>query len=128
MDKFEHNPLGHSWTESGQWWREPQDIALAHTPAFAQRFFSLVFNEFPVLINSVVFWRWSVQPEHLYAIFNLSGGEFGVQIDPNLEYIMVWGEDENAEYGNWGCDPVIIAVEHVRTLVWWFENLSNTVK
>jgi hypothetical protein len=36
MDKFEHNPFGKSWMQSGQWWSEPQDTALAHTPAFAQ--------------------------------------------------------------------------------------------
>jgi hypothetical protein len=36
---------------------QPQDIALADTPEFSQRFFAEVFNEFPALATSVVFLR-----------------------------------------------------------------------
>ena len=72
MDKFpEHDPRsGHQ--AKGQWYSQPQDIALADTPEFSQRFFAEVFKEFPTLATSVVFLRWSVQPDHLYAVFNPS--------------------------------------------------------
>jgi hypothetical protein len=63
MDKFqEHDPRCGRETE-GQWYSQPQDIALADTPEFSQRFFAEVFNEFPALATSVVFLRWSVQPD-----------------------------------------------------------------
>jgi hypothetical protein len=131
MDKFqEHDPRCGSETE-GQWYSQLQDIALADTPEFSQRFFAEVFNEFPALAANVVFLRWSVQPEHLYSVFNFSSGGFGVQIDPGLEYIIVWGAGEHGEYGDWmgdGDDRLASALDHVRTLVWWFESLSNAVE
>lgn len=128
MDKFEeHDPRCGRETR-GQWWREPQDIALARAPAFSQRFFAEVFNEFPALATGVVFLRWSVQPSDLYAVFNLSSGGFVVQIDPFLEYIIVWGAGEHGEYGDWTGERLTDALDHVRTLVWWFESLSNAVE
>ena len=91
MDKFEeHDPRCGRETK-GQWWIEPQDIALARAPAFSQHFFAELFKEFPPFATGVVFLRWSVQPSDLYAVFNLSSGGFVVQIDPFLEYIIVWG-------------------------------------
>jgi hypothetical protein len=57
MDKFqEHDPRCGRET-NGQWYGQPQDIALADTPEFSQRFFAEVFNEFPALATSVVFLR-----------------------------------------------------------------------
>jgi hypothetical protein len=47
MDKFpEHDPRCGRETE-GQWYSQPQDIALADTPEFSQRFFAEVFNGIP---------------------------------------------------------------------------------
>ena len=116
MDKFEEYDPRCGKTK-GQWWSEPQDIALARAPAFAQRFFAEVFKEFPALATSVVFFRWCVQPEDLYAVFNFSSGGFSVQIDPLLEYIIVCGAGEHAEYGDWMGDRLTDALDHVRTLV-----------
>ncbi|MEG5036055.1 hypothetical protein [Microcoleus sp. AT3-D2] len=130
MDKFpEHDPRCGRETQ-GLWYSQPQDIALADTPEFSQRFFAEMFKEFPTLATNVVFLRWSVQPDHLYAIFNFSSGGFGVQIDPGLEYIIVWGAGEHGEYGDWmgDGDRLASALDHVRTLVWWFESLSNAVE
>ena len=110
----EHDPRCGRETK-GQWSIEPQDIALARAPAFSQRFFAEVFNEFPALVTGVVFWRWCVQPSDLYAVFNLSSGGFGVQIDPELEYIIVWGAGDRAEYGDWTGDRLTDALDHVRT-------------
>jgi hypothetical protein len=65
MDKFpEHDPRCRLGAE-GQWWSQPQDIALADAPEFNQRFFAEVFNEFPALATTVVFLRWSVGPDDL---------------------------------------------------------------
>jgi hypothetical protein len=101
MDKFpEHDPRCGRETE-GQWYSQPQDIALGDTPEFSQRFFAEVFKEFPALATSVVFLRCSVGPDHPYAVFNFSSGGFCVQIDRQLEYIYVWGAGEHGEYGNW---------------------------
>ena len=58
MDKFEeHDPRYFARETKGQWCSDPQDIALARAPAFAQRFFAEVFNEFPELAAGVVFLR-----------------------------------------------------------------------
>ena len=130
MDKFqEHDPRCDRETK-GQWYSQPQDIALADTPEFSQRFFAEVFKEFPTLATSVVFLRWSVRPDHPYAVFNFSSGGFYVQIDRQLEYIIVWGAGELGEYGDWmdDGDRLASALDHVRTLVWWFESLSSAVE
>ena len=96
------------------------DAALARTPAFGQRFFAEMFRQLPALSANVTFLQWSTQPEHVWAFFDVSGGGFGGQVDPGLEYLIVWGPGGTAEYGSWeGEDQVPPAIDHVRTLVAW---------
>jgi hypothetical protein len=101
----------------GVWAVEPQESALARAPDFARRFFTEVFGRFPVLTESSTFLRWSEQPDEVYAVLELPGRGFGVQADPALEYLIVWGPGGQAEYGSWGGDQVCPAVAHVRRLV-----------
>ena len=89
MGVVEHDPRG--WTVAGTWADEPAADALARTPAFGRRFFAAVFAEFPALAAAARFLRWSVQPGDVYAVFGWPGGGAGAQIDPDLEYIIVWG-------------------------------------
>jgi hypothetical protein len=111
----EHDPR--RWATSGSWSVEPRADALARAPAFGARFFAEVFRLFPALEEGVAFLRWSIQPEDVYAVFESPGGGFGVQVDPHLEYLIVWGAGGQAEYGDWGGDQVAPAVGHVRCLV-----------
>jgi len=104
------------WQVSGTWTAEPAADALARTASFGRRFFAAVFGEFPGLAAGAAFLRWSEQPADVYALLDLPRGQAGVQIDPDLEYIVVWGSDGQAEYGNWGADQVPPAVEHIRQL------------
>lgn len=115
MAVVEHDPR--RWNVSGTWANEPEADALARTPPFGRRFFATVFAEFPALAAGVSFLRWSVQPNHVYAVFDWPGGGAGVQIDPDLEYIIVWGVGGQAEYGDWGADQVPPAADHLRRLV-----------
>ena len=102
---------------SGTWTAEPAADALARTPPFGRRFFAAVFAEVPALAAGAVFLQWSEQPGDVYAVFDWPGSQAGVQIDANLEYIIVWGRDGQAEYGNWGADQVPPAVDHICQLV-----------
>ena len=115
MGVAEHDPR--RWGVSGTWADEPVADALARAPLFGQRFFTAVFAEFPALATGASFLRWSEQPDDVYAVFGWPGGEAGSQIDPDLEYIIVWGAGGQAEYGDWGADQVPPAVEHIRRLV-----------
>lgn len=115
MGAIEYDPR--RWTGTGPWSVEPRDAALARTPSFGRRFFQAVFIEFAELADEACFLRWSEQPEDVYAVFELPGGGAGIQIDPDLEYIIVWGGDGQAEYGNWGVDKVPPAVDHIRRLI-----------
>ena len=115
MGEAEYDPR--RWATSGAWTAETQNAALARAPAFGQRFFAKVFEQFPALAVEVVFLRWSEQPDDVYAVFELPEGEFGVQVDPHLEYLIIWGPGGQAEYGDWGGDQVPLAVDHVRRLV-----------
>jgi hypothetical protein len=96
---------------------ESQDAALARASDFGRRFFSEVFGLFPTLAADALFLRWSMQPDDVYAVFERYGGGFGVQVDPDLQYLIIWGQTGRAEYGNWGADQVAPAVEHVRRLM-----------
>jgi hypothetical protein len=111
----EHDPRG--WGTTGAWAVESRDEALARTPAFGRRFFQAVFREFPEVAAGACFLRWSEQPEDVYAVFDLHAGGAGVQVDPALEYIIVWGADGQAEYGDWGADQVPPALDHLRRLI-----------
>jgi hypothetical protein len=105
------------WPVSGTWTAEPAADALARTPPFGRRFFAAVFGEFPDVAAGATFLRWSEQPIDVYSVLGWPGGKAGVQIDPDLEYIIVWGIEGRVEYGNWGADQVPPAVEHIRRLV-----------
>jgi hypothetical protein len=115
MNGVEHDPR--RWATLGVWVVESRESALARAPEFAQRFFAEVFGRFPVLTGSATFLRWSEQLEDVYAVFDLPGRGFSVQVDPALEYLIVWGPGGQAEYGSWGGDQVAPAVGHVRRLV-----------
>lgn len=115
MDETEYDPR--RWNVAGKWAVETRDEALARALAFGRAFFTSVFAEFPALAEAVCFLRWSEQQEDVYAVFEGPAGGFGVQIDPHLEYIVVWGSGGQAEYGDWNGDQVPAAVEHVRRLM-----------
>ena len=102
--------------KTGTWAAESMADALARAPGFGQRFFESVFAQFPALSGSTIFLRWSVQPDDVYASFDSPGGGWA-QIDPNFEYIIVWGPGGQAEYGDWDGDQVPPAVDHVRRLI-----------
>ena len=106
-----------SWDRAGDWTIEPARDALDRTSPFGRRFFAATFAEFPGLEVAAEFLRWSEQPEDVYAIFEQPGAGFGVQIDPDLEYIIIWDGDGQAEYGDWGADQVPPAVGHIRRLL-----------
>jgi hypothetical protein len=114
MNAAEYDPR--RWATSGVWAVESQDAALARAPDFGRRFFSEVFRLFPTLAADALFLRWSAQPDDVYAVFE-HGGRFGVQIDPDLQYVIIRGRTGHAEYGNWDADQVPPAVEHVRRLM-----------
>jgi hypothetical protein len=110
----EHDPR--RWDRAGSWAVESRDAALARTPEFGRRFFQAAFAE-SAAATGACFLRWSEQPGDVYAVFDLPEGGAGVQIDPDLEYIIVWGADGQVEYGDWGADQVPPAVAHLRHLI-----------
>lgn len=114
MGVAEHDPR--RWDRTGSWTVESRDVALARTSEFGRRFFHAVFAECAEAAE-VRFLRWSEQPGDVYAVFDLPEGGAGVQIDPDLEYIIVWGADGLAEYGDWGADQVTPAVAHLHRLI-----------
>jgi hypothetical protein len=105
------------WTTTGRWTVEPEFAALARAPAFGQRFFRELFGRFPTLSMRVTFLQWSVQPDDVYAVFELRETGFGVQVDPSLEYVIIWEPGGQVEYGDWDGDQVSPAIEHVQNLI-----------
>ncbi|WP_422929221.1 hypothetical protein [Singulisphaera sp. PoT] len=88
MGIAEHDPR--RWDRPGSWAVESRDAALARLPEFGRRFFQAVIAEFEEAVGAH-FLRWSEQPGDVYALFELPGGGAGVQIDPDLGYIIVYG-------------------------------------
>jgi hypothetical protein len=108
-----HDPR--RWGASDTWTDEQYEDAIARTPPFGQRFFSILFREQFHLRLCVRFMRWSTQPDDVYAVFDIPGGGAGVQIDSDLEYVIVWGADGvSREFGDWGEDHVPLAIAHMR--------------
>jgi hypothetical protein len=70
-------------------------------PDFGRQFFDRAFAAFPELAVSAIFLRWSEQPDDVYAFFDLPEGGLGVQIDPELDYVIVVGPDGTGEYADW---------------------------
>lgn len=101
------------WDDRGSWVAESLGSVLDRTPAFGRRFLIAAFSEFPVLAAVTQFVRRSEQPEDVYGVINQPPGIY-FQIDPALEYLILWDHDGQAEYGDWGHDQVPPALGHVR--------------
>lgn len=69
---------------------------------------------YPLEADALVFLRWQGQPDDVYAVYDADPG-FAVQIDPDLDYIIIWGGSARGEYAEWlpGDDPVAAALEHI---------------
>jgi len=100
----EHDPRAGS--SGGVWAEEAREEALARAPGFGRRFFAGLADRFPAASDASVFLRWSVQPRDVYAVVGLPADGFGIQIDPDVEYIIVWTAGERAEFGDWDGDQV----------------------
>jgi hypothetical protein len=99
-----HDPRRES--TRAEWTEEAREEALARAPEFGRRFFDEVFARFPAVAGAVTFLRWSTQPDDVYAVVDLSDRGFTVQVDPTLEYVIVWTAATHAEFGDWDGDQV----------------------
>jgi hypothetical protein len=97
----------------GDWTREAREEALARAPGFGRRFFAELAARFPQAWDALAFLRWSVQPEDVYAVVDLPDGGFAVQVDPDLQYLIVWTVSERAEFGDWDGDQAEPALAFV---------------
>ena len=101
----------------GDWAEEAREEALARAPGFGRRFFAELAARFPQASGAAVFLRWSVQPGDVYAVVDLPDGGFAVQVDPDLEYLIVWTASERAEFGDWDGDQVEPALAFVAEIL-----------
>ena len=105
------------WAPRGEWAPEGERAATGRMPAFTRDFFDRLLAEFPALWGGAVFLRWSVQHDDVYAFFDRPLG-FVVQIDPHLEYVVIFGRGTRGEHGDWGNnDRAQDALDHVRSLL-----------
>lgn len=105
------------WSASGVWTEEAREEALARAPWFGRRFFTGLAARFPQASGAAVFLRWSVQPGDVYAVVDLPDGGFAVQVDPDLEYLVVWTAAERAEFGDWEGDQVEPALAFIAEIL-----------
>jgi hypothetical protein len=103
------------WASAGTWTTEIPSEALARTAPLGRSLFERLFATHPELERDVVFVRWSVQSEDVYAVFDRTDGAFGVQFDPLLGYIIVFGPESTNEIGDWFDDPVAEALRDIET-------------
>ncbi len=101
------------WAGDWEWTRETQETALARTAPLGQRFFNGLFEAYPGLEGDSVFLRSSEQPQDTFLFVDRVADGFGVQFDPDLEYIIVFGSDGTNELGHWFPDTVAAAMEYI---------------
>ena len=104
-------------TTGGAWTEEARGEAQARAPEFGRRFFDEAFARFPAAAGATAFLRWSTQPDDVYAVVDLPDHGFTVQIDPALEYVIVWTATTRAEFGDWCGDQVEPALALVTEIV-----------
>lgn len=100
------------WSRSGDWQAESREAAFGRAPEFGRRFLAGLLTDVPEPAD-VRFLRWSVQSDDVYVVIDRPHG-FVVQIDPDLEYLIVFDPDSHAEFGDWGTDHVRDALDYVR--------------
>ena len=95
------------------------DEALKRCPPFASAFFRELRSEFPAVYSSLRFMTWPGIAD-VYAFHDIPESAFGIQIDCDLEYIVIWSTESNGEHGDWGDGTkaqVQSALDHVRSLI-----------
>jgi hypothetical protein len=105
-----------AWWAPGSWTVESWADAFNRSPAFGRRFLSEAAKRFPLFQAAAVCLRWSVQPDDVYLVFLVGGDGVCVQVDPDLEYVIVRDKQTSAEFGDWGEDFVLQAVEYLAGL------------
>lgn len=101
------------WSSHGRWDDEATDDALRRTASTGQRFFTTLFARHPALVADAFFLRWSQQPGDTYLFVDRDHDGFGVQYDPDLDYVIVSGADGRNEVGPWFADPADEALRYV---------------
>jgi RimJ/RimL family protein N-acetyltransferase len=104
-------------TTGGGWTEEAREEALARAPGFGRRFFTVLAARFPQTSGAGVFLRWSLQPGDVYAVVDLPDCGFALQVDPDLEYLIVWTASARAEFGDWDGDQVDPALAFIAEIL-----------
>lgn len=99
----------------GGWSIEPLETAMRRSPELGRTFFARLWELYPLTREALVFLRWEGQPLDVYAVYDRIEDGFGVQIDPELGYIIVWDARVQGEYAAWTpeTDPVEDALGHI---------------
>lgn len=115
MIKFQNSHIDPTKHQPGAWSTEAAEMAIERSPELGCAFFTALWNRYPELRGKLDFLRWEGQPEDVYAVYDNTAHGFGVQIDPNLDYIIVWDNHSRGEYAQWNPtdDPVEAALRHI---------------
>lgn len=101
------------------WSNESLDVAMARNTSKGRTLFEKLWQDFPQIKEEIIFLKWSVQPDDVYAVRDVVSGGFVVQIDPALDLIIVWNEESGCEYGAWtpADSPVNSALKHIDGII-----------
>jgi hypothetical protein len=105
--------------EPDEWSRETPSCALERTTSNGRLLFEQLWQQFPQVKDEVIFLKWSKQLDDVYAVRDVAKGGFVIQVDPDLDYLIVWDAVAQGEYGEWnpGDNPVGDALSHLREII-----------
>lgn len=97
-----------------EWSPEKSEAALERSPEIGRTFFERLGQLYPRVAERLIFLRWREQAGDVYAVYDAEPG-FGVQIDPDMDYIIVWDGVTQGEYAQWRPedDPIAAALAHI---------------
>jgi hypothetical protein len=89
------------------------DVGLPTGGAFGSELFIELLRHSPELREELVCFRYSAQPEDTVAVFDRTSRAFGIQVDPLMEYIIVFDGESRNEIGPWFDDSTAEALTYI---------------
>lgn len=81
---------------------------------FGYDFFTKLLSKHMDLRDDMVCFRYAAQPEDTWVIFDRQQSPFGVQLDPALDYIIIFDSQIHNEVGPWFDDPTQNALDFIQ--------------
>ena len=95
---------------------ESEEQAFSRYTGFGLAVFDELWRRFPEFRDHFRYFR-DPRSNDIWSHCKFAKREFGLQLDPDIEVICLWNESGSVEIGDWGDDPILLAIKWIEETV-----------